>query len=578
MMGRRQQNLRLFLWQVGRQMVAPIGFDEHDKEVRRMGLDLNEDEGDLGRLEDNANFNEKENNTEETMERIFIFDTTLRDGEQIPGACLNAREKLEIALQLARLGVDAIEAGFPISSPGDFEAVKAIAEKVKGTTIVALARAVREDIEAAWNAIKGAERSRIHVFLPSSDIHIQKKFGTDREKQLERGLEALKYAKSLCPEIEYSPEDASRTDPEYLVKVVEQVIAAGATVVNIPDTVGYAVPEQFGGLVAYLKQKVSGIDKIVLSVHCHNDLGLATANTLTAVENGARQVECTMNGLGERAGNASLEELVMAIRTRKDYFGYFTEINHREIMKTSRLVSRLMGMPVQANKAIVGANAFAHSSGIHQDGILKDRSTYEVIRPEDVGITAHAMVLTARSGRHALKQKISEMGYDLGEQEFEAVYDQFLAVADKKKQVYDEDVAVIVQDIIFADIDHGKLYMLESYRVTTGNGEVPEARVRLRREEVILEATSQGDGPIDAIFKAIDKVVGAYHKLEDFQVKAVTETKEAMGVATVRVSREDFRALGRGSSTDILKASAKAYVQAINRLYWLLKRNPDDRQ
>jgi 2-isopropylmalate synthase len=541
-----------------------MGFDEHDKEVRRMGLDLNEDEGDLGRLKDNANLDEQENNMEEAMERIFIFDTTLRDGEQIPGACLNAREKLEIALQLARLGVDAIEAGFPISSPGDFEAVKAIAEKVKGTTIVALARAVREDIEAAWNAIKGAERSRIHVFLPSSDIHIQKKFGTDREKQLERGLEALKYAKSLCPEIEYSPEDASRTDPEYLVKVVEQVIAAGATVVNIPDTVGYAVPEQFGGLIAYLKQKVSGIDKIVLSVHCHNDLGLATANTLTAVENGARQVECTMNGLGERAGNASLEELVMAIRTRKDYFGYFTEINHREIMKTSRLVSRLMGMPVQANKAIVGANAFAHSSGIHQDGILKDRSTYEVIRPEDVGITAHAMVLTARSGRHALKQKISEMGYDLGEQEFEAVYDQFLAVADKKKQVYDEDVAVIVQDIIFADLDHGKLYMLESYKVTTGNGEVPEARVRIRREEVILEATSQGDGPIDAIFKAIDKVVGAYHKLEDFQVKAVTETKEG--------------ALGRGSSTDILKASAKAYVQAINRLYWLLKRNSDDRQ
>ncbi|MEE9566916.1 MAG: 2-isopropylmalate synthase [Desulfobacteria bacterium] len=512
------------------------------------------------------------------MEKIFIFDTTLRDGEQIPGACLNPREKLEIALQLARLGVDAIEAGFPISSPGDFEAVKTIAEKVKGPTIVALARAVREDIETAWNAIKGAEKSRIHVFLPSSDIHIQKKFGTDRKKQLERGLEALKYAKSLCPEIEYSPEDASRTDPEYLVKVVEQVIAAGATVVNIPDTVGYAVPGQFGRLIAYLKQEVSDIDKIVLSVHCHNDLGLATANTLTAVENGARQVECTMNGLGERAGNASLEELVMAIKTRKDYFGYFTEVNAREIMKTSRLVSRLMGMPVQANKAIVGANAFAHSSGIHQDGILKDRSTYEVIRPEDVGITAHAMVLTARSGRHALKQKISEMGYDLGEQEFEAVYDQFLSVADKKKRVYDEDVAVIVQDVIFADLDHGKLYRLESYKVTTGNGEVPEARVRLQREDVILEASSQGDGPIDAIFKAIDKVVGAFHKLEDFQVRAVTETKEAMGVATVRVFREDFRALGRGSSTDILRASAKAYVQAINRIYWLLQRDSEGGQ
>ncbi|UCG81954.1 MAG: 2-isopropylmalate synthase [Desulfobacterales bacterium] len=512
------------------------------------------------------------------MEKIFIFDTTLRDGEQIPGACLNPREKLEVALQLARLGVDAIEAGFPISSPGDFEAVKAIAEKVKGPTIVALARAVREDIDAAWNAIKGAEKARIHVFLPSSDIHIQKKFGTDRKKQLERGLEALKYAKSLCPEIEYSPEDASRTDPEYLVKVVEQVVAAGATVVNIPDTVGYAVPEQFGQLIAYLKENVSDIDRIVLSVHCHNDLGLATANTLAAIENGARQVECTMNGLGERAGNASLEELVMAINTRKDYFNFFTTVNTREIMKSSKLVSRLMGMPVQANKAIVGANAFAHSSGIHQDGILKDRSTYEVIRPEDVGITAHAMVLTARSGRHALKQKISEMGYDLGKQEFKAVYDQFLSVADKKKRVYDEDVAVIVQDVIFAQIDHGRLYELESYKVATGNGEVPEARVRIQREEVILEASAQGDGPIDAIFKAIDKVVGAYHKLEDFQVKAVTETKEAMGVATVRVSREGFRTLGRGSSTDILKASAKAYVQAINRLYWLIQRDSEARQ
>ncbi len=509
------------------------------------------------------------------MEKVFVFDTTLRDGEQIPGACLNPREKLEIALQLARLGVDAIEAGFPISSPGDFEAVKTIADKVKGPTIVALARAVREDIERAWNAIKGAEKPRIHVFLPSSDIHIQKKFGTDRKKQLERGLEALSYAKSLCPEIEYSPEDASRTDPEYLAQVVEQVIAAGATVVNIPDTVGYAVPHQFGALIAHLKNNVSNIDRIVLSVHCHNDLGLATANTLAAVENGARQVECTVNGLGERAGNASLEELVMAIRTRKDYFNYFTTVNTQEIIKTSRLVSQLMGMPVQANKAIVGANAFAHSSGIHQDGILKDRSTYEVIRPEDIGITAHAMVLTARSGRHALKHKISEMGYNLKEAEFASVYDHFLSVADQKKRVYDEDVAVIVQDVIFADLDQESLYQLESYRVATGNGETPEARVRLKKDEVVLEANAQGDGPIDAIFKAIDKIVGSYHKLEDFQVKAVTETKEAMGVATVRVSRDNFRALGRGSSTDILKASAKAYVQAINRLYWLIRRDAE---
>ena len=511
------------------------------------------------------------------MERIFVFDTTLRDGEQIPGACLNPREKLEIALQLARLQVDAIEAGFPISSPGDFEAVKAIAEKVKGPAIVALARAVHKDIERAWEAIKEAERPRIHVFLGTSDIHIQKKFGLDRQQALERGLEALKFAKSLCHDVEYSPEDASRSDPDYLVQVVEQVIAAGATVVNIPDTVGYAVPQQFGRLIVYLKAKVSNIDKIVLSVHCHNDLGLATANTLTAIENGARQVECTMNGLGERAGNASLEEIVMAIKTRKDYFKFFTAVNTREIMKTSKLVSRMMGMPVQANKAIVGSNAFSHSSGVHQDGILKDRATYEAICPEDVGITEHAMVLTARSGRHALKHKISEMGYELHEQEFEAVYDHFLSVADKKKRVYDEDVAVIVQDVIFAHLDHSELYGLESYKVTTGNEEVPEARVRLRREEVVLEASAQGDGPIDAIFKAIDKAAGAHHKLEDFQVKAVTETKEAMGIATVRVSRENFRALGRGSSTDILKASAKAYVQAINRLFWLLERNSEAR-
>jgi 2-isopropylmalate synthase len=512
------------------------------------------------------------------MEKIHIFDTTLRDGEQIPGACLNPREKVEIAMQLARLGVDAIEAGFPISSPGDFEAVTTIAKRVKGPTIVALARAVHKDIETAWDAIKHAERPRIHVFLPSSDIHIQKKFGTDREKQLEKGLEALKYAKSLCPDIEYSPEDASRTDPEYLVKVVEQVIAAGATVVNIPDTVGYAVPHQFGQVIANLKENVKGIDDIIISVHCHNDLGLATANTLAAVEKGARQVECTMNGLGERAGNASLEEIVMAISTRKDYFGFFTDINTTEIMRTSHLVSRLMGMPVQANKAIVGANAFAHSSGIHQDGILKDRSTYEVIRPEDVGITAHAMVLTARSGRHALKHKISEMGYDVQKEEFEAIYEQFLSVADKKKRVYDEDVAVIVQDVIFAHLDQDRRYTLESYKVSTGNGETPVARVRLQRDEVILEASSEGDGPIDAIFKAVDKVVGAFHKLEDFQVKAVTETKEAMGIATVRVMRDDYRALGRGSSTDILRASAIAYVQAINRLHWMVKRNADAAQ
>ncbi len=534
-----------------------------------MGLGSNDGESDLKSKGEHSMPQQLSSKGEQTMERVFIFDTTLRDGEQVPGACLNPREKLEIALQLARLGVDAIEAGFPISSPGDFKAVQAVAERVKGPTIVALARAVTKDIEVAWEAIKKAEKPRLHVFLGTSDVHIQKKFGLDREKTLERGLEALKFAKTLSPEVEYSTEDASRTDPEYLAKVLEHVIAAGADVVNIPDTVGYAVPQQFGNLIGYLKKRVVGIDQITLSVHCHNDLGLATANSLAAIEKGARQIECTMNGLGERAGNASLEEVVMAIRTRKDFFNFYTSVNTKELMRTSKLVSRLMGMPVQANKAIVGANAFAHSSGVHQDGILKDRATYEIIRPEDVGITEHAMILTARSGRHALKDKISKMGYDLTDGEFQLVYDRFLSVADQKKQVYDDDVDIIVQDVIFAHLSGGQLYVLESYKISTGNGQAPEAKVRLRRDDVILEASSEGDGPIDAIFKAIDKITGAFHKLEDFRVSAVTETKEAMGVATVRVSREGFRALGRGSSTDILRASAQAYVEAINRILGL---------
>ena len=505
------------------------------------------------------------------MERIFIFDTTLRDGEQIPGARLTPREKLQIALQLERLEVDAIEAGFPISSPGDFDAVQMISEKVKGPTIVALARAVPQDIERAWEAIRQAEHPRIHVFLGTSDVHIEKKFGLNREKALERGLEALKFAKSLCPDVEYSTEDASRTDPDYLAEVVQQVIAAGATVVNIPDTVGYAVPSQYGMLVRHLMDNVTNIDQCMLSVHCHNDLGLATANTLSAIENGARQVECTMNGLGERAGNASLEEIVMAIRTRKDYFDFSTSVNTQEITRTSRLVSRLMGMMVQANKAVVGANAFAHSSGVHQDGILKDRATYEIMRPEDVGITEHTMILTARSGKHALKSKVTALGYDLEAGEFKAVHERFAALADKKKQVYDEDIDIIVQDVIFSQFTDRATYSLETYRITTGNGASAEAKVRLRKGDIILEASCQGDGPIDAIFKAIDKIAGIDHKLEEFQVHAVTETKEAIGVATVWVSREGFRALGRGSSTDILKASARAYVEAVNRILCFLQ-------
>lgn len=376
---------------------------------------------------------------------ITIFDTTLRDGEQVPGAKLNAEQKLEIARQLVRLNVDVIEAGFPASSPGDLEAVKRIAQEIKGSVITGLARTIQKDIDALWEAIRFAERPRIHLVLGTSDIHVDKKLRKNREQCLEMGVEAVKYARKFTEDIEYSTEDASRSDPDYLCRVIEAVIKAGATVVNIPDTVGYAVPVQFGGLIRQIRERVPATDRITLSVHCHNDLGLATINTLTAIENGATQVEVTINGIGERAGNTALEEVVMALYTRKDYFDAETRIHTQEIYATSQLVSRLMNIPVQPNKAIVGANAFAHSSGIHQDGILKDRKTYEIIPPKVVGVPAHKIILTARSGRHALRFRMQELGYTFTDEVFEKVHQKFLEVADLKKEVLDEDLRQIAQ-------------------------------------------------------------------------------------------------------------------------------------
>ncbi|HEY8369787.1 MAG TPA: 2-isopropylmalate synthase [Thermodesulfobacteriota bacterium] len=504
--------------------------------------------------------------------RVWIFDTTLRDGEQVPGASLRLREKVEIAHQLARLGVDVIEAGFPISSPGDFEAVRTIAREVKGRVITGLARAVQGDIECLYEAVKDAEAPRLHIFLGSSDIHIEKKFRKDREQVLEQGVSAVKFGKKLCSEIEYSTEDASRTDFDYLCRTLEAVIDAGATVVNIPDTVGYAYPTQWFELITKIRERVPNIHKAKISVHCHNDLGLATANSLAAVLAGADQVECTINGIGERAGNASMEEIVMAMKTRKDIFSDVeVNINTTEFMRTSKLVSTLMGIPVQPNKAIVGSNAFAHSSGIHQDGILKDRSTYEIMRPESVGVTEHKFVLTARSGRHALKHRLHELGYTVEEgPKFDKIYERFIMIADRKKQVYDADLETIMKDQISAG--EGE-FDLEAIEVVSGTNAVPTARVRLVKGDQRFEDSGTGDGPVDAAFKTIDKVTGARVELADFAVRAVTKGREALGEATVVVKADGQAFTGRGSSTDIIEASARAYVDAINKVFGAEQRN-----
>ncbi|ABK16007.1 2-isopropylmalate synthase [Syntrophobacter fumaroxidans] len=496
--------------------------------------------------------------------KIFIFDTTLRDGEQVPGAKLNKRQKIEIAQQLAVLGVDVIEAGFPCSSPDDLAAVKAISENVKGPVITGLARAVVEDIDIAWEAVRNAERPRIHVFLGSSDIHLQKKLRQDRATALRQAVDAVKYAKRFCEDVEYSTEDASRTDFEYLCRVLDAVIKEGATVVNVPDTVGYAVPDEFGEIIRKLREKVPGLDKVTLSVHCHNDLGLAVANSLAAVSNGANQIECTINGVGERAGNASLEELVMVLKTRHATFDAHTDVKSQEIYRTSRMVSRLMNVPVQPNKAIVGANAFAHSSGIHQDGILKDRSTYEIMKPEDVGIRQHKIVLTARSGRAALRHRLTELGYTILPEVFDRVYNRFINVADRKKEIGSEDLHSIVE-IELTRVP--ETYTFHSLQLMSGSSMVPLASVTLTREGVKITDAATGNGPVDAVFHGIERIVGVSGKLRDYDLKAVTMGRDALGEAMVRVEIEGTVYSGTGASPDVIEASARAYLNAFNRYF-----------
>ena len=496
--------------------------------------------------------------------KIKIFDTTLRDGEQVPGAKLNAKQKLEIALQLEKLGVDVIEAGFPCSSPGDAQAVKNVAQKVKKSTIAGLARAVQQDIDICWESVRQAESPRIHVFLGSSDIHVQKKLRMDREKAMNLAVESVKYAKGFCSNVEYSTEDASRTDFEYLCRVIEAAIKAGATTINVPDTVGYAIPDEFGNLISKLRERVPALDKVTLSVHCHNDLGLAVANSLAAVRNGAQQVECTINGIGERAGNASLEEIVMTLRTRPTVFQAHTEINTKEIYRTSRMVSRLMNIPVQPNKAIVGSNAFAHSSGIHQDGILKDRSTYEIMKPEDVGIKEHTMILTARSGRAAVRHKLKELGFDLEKETFERVFQRFIDVADRKKEITAKDLSSIVE------VEISKVpetYILLSMQIMSGDQTTPLSSVKLKKGGELLTDAAIGNGPVDATFRCIERLIGRQGKLLDYDLKAITTGKDALGEALVRVEIEGKVYSGIGTSPDVIEASARAYLNAFNRYF-----------
>ena len=505
---------------------------------------------------------------------VLFFDTTLRDGEQSPGASLNIKEKIEVARQLARLGVDVIEAGFPISSPGDFESVKLIAQQVKGPGIAGLCRANEKDIMACWNAVKYSKKPRIHTFIATSDIHIKRKLQKTREEVLDIAVRGVRFAAKLCREVEFSAEDAVRSDFDYLCQIVAAVIEAGATTVNIPDTVGYATPEEFGAMIRNLRARVNGIDKIILSVHCHNDLGLSVANSLAALANGARQVECTINGIGERAGNAALEEVVMALRTRKDYFRLTNNINTKGLYKTSRLVSALTGIQVQPNKAIVGANAFAHEAGIHQDGMLKERTTYEIMRPQDVGVPSSQLVLGKHSGRHALAKRLKDLGYQLNPVELEKVYNGFKELADKKKCVFDDDIIALVEEGVS---QLPEMYVLEYLNTSSGTGTIPTATVRLAKSEktpvagqkgkrIILQEAACGDGPVDAAYKAIDKITGMKLKLVDYTLRALSGGKDAQGEVTVKIHCNGVTFSGRGASTDIIGASAKAYLQAINKI------------
>ncbi len=496
--------------------------------------------------------------------RIVIFDTTLRDGEQSPGASMNLAEKMEVAHALVELGVDVIEAGFPIASPGDFEAVCEIAKNVRGSVICGLARCRNADIDRAWEAIQHAEQARIHVFLATSAIHREHKLKMGKEEIIEHAVAGVKRAAGYCSDVEFSPEDAARTEADFLCEVVEAAIDAGATTVNIPDTVGYATPALMGNVIGMLRDRVPNIDKAVISVHCHNDLGMAVANSLASVEAGAGQIECTINGIGERAGNCSLEEIVMALRTRNDYYRADTRINTRRLVPTSRLVAAVTGIQVQRNKAIVGQNAFAHEAGIHQDGILKERTTYEIMRPEDVGLSTTDLVLGKHSGRAALADRARALGFRLSGEQLDAVFEDFKVLADRKKEVYDADLAALIEQRLHAIAER---WTLESYQVTSGTALVPEVELVLRHgDDRHRTKLTCGDGPIDAIFLAIENVTGLSVVCKDFSVHSVTVGKDAQGEVMVQVEYQDRLYRGHGVSTDSVEASAKAFLNAINRI------------
>jgi 2-isopropylmalate synthase len=505
-------------------------------------------------------------------EKVDVFDTTLRDGEQAAGTRLGSWEKLTIARQLTRLNVDIIEAGYPASSPEDFTAVQLLSQEIEGPVICALSRAVPSDIEACGKALARARRPRIHTGIGVSDIHVMGKFRDEKygatlaqkkARLVEMAVDAVKLAKSFTSDVEFYAEDAGRADPPYLFEMLEAAIEAGATVVNIPDTTGYAMPEQFGALIRAIRERVRNIGRATISVHCHNDLGLAVANALAGVRNGARQVEGTINGIGERAGNAALEEVVMAIRTRADYFGVRTDIEAREFCRTSRLVSDMLGMVVPANKAVVGGNAFSHSSGIHVDGFLKQRETYEIMRPEDVGVSESRVVLTARTGRHGLRDRLEKLGYTLSPEELDHTYQRFLTVADKKQEVFDEDLVAILHDEIHPVPE---TFQLDYLHIYSGTSAIPTATVRLRVKGELIEGAAIGDGPVDAVCRAILLVTKASAKLARWEIRAVTSGTEAMGEVTAQLEQGGRKVLGRGASTDVIEASAKAFIDGLNKL------------
>lgn len=508
-------------------------------------------------------------------ERVYVFDTTLRDGEQSPGCSMNVQEKLRLARQLESLQVDVIEAGFPIASEGDFEAVQEIAKTIRGCTIAALARAVKGDIERAWQALQYAQKPRIHTFIATSDLHLKYKLKKSREQVLDDAVAAVRLAKSLCDEVEFSCEDASRSDIDFMCKVIEATIDAGATIINLPDTVGYAVPEEYGRMFQIVRERVPNIGKAILSAHCHNDLGLAVANSLAALRNGARQVECTVNGIGERAGNAALEEIVMGLKTRREYFGLYTNVKTEEIMKTSKLLSSLTGMMVQRNKAIVGANAFAHEAGIHQDGILKSPITYEIMTPQSVGIKESTLVLGKHSGRHALKQRYAELGYQLTDEELERAYTLFCAIADKKKEIYDDDLEAIIE-AGFSSTE--EIYKLENLQITSGTNLRPTATIELRKGSELLCDSATGDGPVDAAYRAIERITGIVGELKEYSIKAVHAGHDALGEVFVRVDFDGTLFNGRAASTDIITGSVNAYLEALNRALTRKRRQQNHRK